>query len=372
VNRALMLVACASLASAQACGSTPQGSTPQQGSPGTAPTVPPSDAAADAVVPSSPTMPTSPTNSDSGSLGDGGSPGSCSGSGSTSLIYLAGQDAVEGGAPDPNGPTVLYSFDPSNAALERIGVIPCAPSLSNAGQCQVFGLGGCVSLAVDSKGTAWLIGYDASPQMQLVQAVSTTTGACIGSSTPVTGQAAPFYVMGSAFVSSGSNETLYIALGEPSTTVPLSLGVLDPQTGSISDVMDVSGAPDAGYWPLGWWSGGDMAADASGHLLLSDWYYDGPDAWDLLEIDPTNPSLVSSQVLPSTILQDYGKWTSPIAFSQGSLYFFPWWPPNPNDQTVQKLDLSTWTASNVTSDLGAYVFAASAGPATTCRPAGSQ
>ena len=115
-----------------------------------------------------------------------------------------------------------------------------------------------------------------------------------------------------------------------------------------------------------------MAADANGHLLLSDWYYDGPQAWDLLDIDPKNPSLVSSQVLPNSIIQDYGKWSSPIAFSQGSLYFFPWWPPNENDQVVQKLDLSTGSASTVTSDLGAYVFAASSGPQAACAPAGSQ
>jgi hypothetical protein len=369
MKRTGMMVAWAALTTVQACSSTPQASAPREDSPEASTTAPPSDGATDAMTP--PPTP-GPIGGDSGSLGDGGSTGTCSSSGSTSLIYLAGQDAVDGGSIDPNGPTVLYSFDPSTSMLERIGVIPCAPVLSNGGHCWAPGLGGCVSMAVDSKGTAWLVGYDASPNMQLVQGVSTTSGACIGGATPVTGPATPFYVMGTAFVSSGANETLYVALGDPSQTVPLELGVLDPQTGAISDAMPVSGSPDAGYWPGGWYWGGDMAADSNGHLLLSDWYYDGPQAWDLLELDPMNPSLISSQALPTTILQNYGKWISPIAFSKGSLYFFPWWPPNESDQVVQKLDLSTWSASTVTSDFGAYVFAASSGPQGVCTPAGSQ
>ena len=55
---------------------------------------------------------------------------------------------------------------------------------------------------------------------------------------------------------------------------------------------------------------------------------------------------------------------------QGDLYFFPWWPWQPQDPGVQRLKFSDWSVSTVMSDLGAYVFAASSGPG--CKSATSQ
>jgi hypothetical protein len=186
----------------------------------------------------------------------------------------------------------LYRFDPPSQAFDLIGVVQCPVTDPGSPDATPF------SMAVDHQGKAYVLFGDG----ELFE-VSGATAACSATSVPFSTGSFGRFGMGYSTDPDGLGETLYVA-GEG---MPGQLGTLDTTAFDVQAIGPYS--TDIG----------DAELTGTGDGRLFGFGVEkGLDGSHLAEIDKTNASILSDQIVPTPASPQ--AWA--FAFWGGDFYFF--------------------------------------------------